>query len=58
MWDPLTNGIDETQDIIWLHCMFYEKTKLTFKVMAPIEIDPNDDMEQEELSKSGREKPR
>ena len=47
MWDPLTNGIHETCNIIWLHHMLYEKTKLTFKVMAPIEIDPINDMEQE-----------
>lgn len=47
MWNPETNGIRETRDVIWLRRMFYEKVKPTFEVIAPVEIDPNDDVEQE-----------
>jgi hypothetical protein len=53
MWNPTTNGIHETRDIIWLRRMYYEKTKPTFEVIAPVEINPNDDVEQEETFEVG-----
>ena len=42
MWDPNTNGIHETHDIIWLRRMFFKKLKPTYKVVAPIEFDADD----------------
>ena len=42
MWDPNTNGIHETHDIIWLKRVLFEKPKPTFKVVAPIQFDPDD----------------
>ena len=42
MWDPNTNGIHETHDIIWLRQMYFEKLKPTHKVIAPVEFDADD----------------
>ena len=42
MWDPDTNRIHETRDIIWLRRMYFEKPKPTYEVIAPIEYNAND----------------
>jgi hypothetical protein len=57
MWDPDTNGINKTRDVIWLRRMFYEKSKPTFEVAAPIKLMPTMTW-RPELSMSGKEKTR
>jgi hypothetical protein len=36
MWNPLTGGIHESSDVIWLHQMYYSKTSKPGKEIAPI----------------------
>jgi hypothetical protein len=42
MWDPKTNRVHETRDVIWLHRMYYEKPETTAEVIAPVEMDDDD----------------
>ena len=42
MWDPNTNRIHETCDIIWLKRMFFKKPNPAFKVVAPVQFNPDD----------------
>ena len=42
MWDPNTNGIHKTQDIIWLRRMYFEKPKQIHEVIAPVKVNEND----------------
>jgi hypothetical protein len=42
MWNPLTNGVRTTHDIIWLRCMYYSKDIGYTVVVEPMVLD--DDM--------------
>jgi hypothetical protein len=40
MWNPDTNGIHETRDVIWLRRMFYEKPSTSYEIVdAPVLSD-------------------
>jgi hypothetical protein len=41
MWNPLTNGVRTTRDIIWLQCMYYSKDIGYNIVVEPMVLDDN-----------------
>jgi hypothetical protein len=43
MWNPLTRGIHESCDFIWLHRMYYSKPTKPGKEIAPIKFSVIDD---------------
>jgi hypothetical protein len=47
MWNPLTGGIHESCDIIWLHRMYYSKPSKPGKEIAPIRFSVIDDDDNE-----------
>lgn len=49
MWNPETNGVHETHDVILMKRMFYEEKDMGSEV-SPMEIDKvdNDEVEEEE----------
>jgi hypothetical protein len=47
MWNPLTGGIHESRDIIWLHWMSYSKPSKLGKEIAPIRFSVIDDDDNE-----------
>jgi hypothetical protein len=52
MWDPRTNRVHETRDVIWLRRLFYEKPEPTAEVIAPEKIE-DDDVEETGNVESG-----
>jgi hypothetical protein len=49
MWNPLTGGIHESCDIIWLHRMYYQQPSKPDEEIAPIRFNVIDDDDDEPL---------
>jgi hypothetical protein len=41
MWNPLTNGVPTTRDIVWLQCMCYSKDIGYNVVVEPLVLNDN-----------------
>ena len=56
MWNPKTNRVHETRDVVWLKRMYYETVEGDQLASPPLEIDADRDEPDIEIGESGVKK--